>query len=840
MLRTLPVLMLCSLAATAAVAAEPYPLIAGDGPNRLVNPDLERLAGDQLTGWNAYEAGYSVDAGRRGGHGARCTRRAAADRGTGLSQAVTLNQTRPRPIVATAWSRAEGVDGQADADYSLYCDLIYTDGTPLWGQIATFDVGTHDWQQARVAIAPDKPVKSILVYGLFRKHLGTAWFGDFAVAELTDPASGGRLDGLGVKRERQERELGGQAVRAGRLELQLDGDAATGVTLDGRNVGSRAAGGFLARDVAADSGWHSFEGGACPALGLKLDYQAVPHDTHLEIKGRVSDVSGQPRAITLMFAVPLTPDGWRWGRSLRREEPVEGAAEFTDLVNVGVGANGQMSRCPLAHLSRPEGGLNLAVDPEAPAQYRLGYSHALGLFYVAYDFALTPAVTASPSAAAFSFALFASRGDWGYRGGLEVWQKVYPEAFQVRIPDQGIWMAFASTSKVGDWQDFGFRFKEGDNETAWDNAHGLLTFRYSEMGTYWMAMPPTMPRTYDEAFKLLQAQAADRSKAWAWRSANAVLGSGSQDAGGRFQCRFLDTPWCNGAVWSQNPSPYLSAPLTQSQLAWGPDQQRAYEPGAKAQLAGEYLDSLEGYVTADLNYRPDHLAACRIPPTFDLRGRRPVVYKIFSIAEFAHALSHDLHDRGRLIMANGVPFRFGFLSAWFDVTGTETNWCHDGVYSPDSDDTLSYRRAMSGTKPYLLLMNTDFGPFGLYVERYFARALAYGMYPSMFSHDAATLHYFEHPEWYNRDRELFKKYQPLIRKVAEEGWQPVTLARCDNPALQLERFGPGRTGHVYLTVHNPGPEAQSGRLTFDQAALGRPAAARGVTVAGWGTEVVEP
>lgn len=67
----------------------------------------------------------------------------------GVSQAVTLNQTTPEPIVATAWSRAENVTGGRNNDYALYLDLIYTDGTPLWGQTAPFDVGTHDWQHAK-------------------------------------------------------------------------------------------------------------------------------------------------------------------------------------------------------------------------------------------------------------------------------------------------------------------------------------------------------------------------------------------------------------------------------------------------------------------------------------------------------------------------------------------------------------------------------------------------------------------------------------------------------------------------------------------------------------------
>jgi hypothetical protein len=96
----------------------------------------------------------------------------------GVSQTVTLNQTKPEPIVATAWSRAEGVGGGRDHDYSLYLDLLYTDGTPLWGQVDSFNVGTHDWEKAQVIVFPEKPVARVSFHMLLRSHAGKAWFRD--------------------------------------------------------------------------------------------------------------------------------------------------------------------------------------------------------------------------------------------------------------------------------------------------------------------------------------------------------------------------------------------------------------------------------------------------------------------------------------------------------------------------------------------------------------------------------------------------------------------------------------------------------------------------------------
>jgi hypothetical protein len=180
--------------------------------------------------------------------------------------------------------------------------------------------------------------------------------------------------------------------------------------------------------------------------------------------------------------------------------------------------------------------------------------------------------------------------------------------------------------------------------------------------------------------------------------------------------------------------------------------------------------------------------------------------------DFARAQSRSVHVIGKLMFANSVPYRFSFLSPWFDVTGTEVNWLRDGQWTPDDDAVMNLRRTMSGAKPYLLLQNTDFDKFTpAYVEKYMQCSLFYGMFPSFFSLDAATKPYWLNPQWYNRDRAVFKEYVPIIKAVAEAGWQPVTLATSDNPEVWVERFGnPGQA--VYLTLRNASAEPQNARI----------------------------
>jgi hypothetical protein len=88
----------------------------------------------------------------------------------------------------------------------------------------------------------------------------------------------------------------------------------------------------------------------------------------------------------------------------------------------------------------------------------------------------------------------------------------------------------------------------------------------------------------------------------------------------------------------------------------------------------------------------------------------------------------------------------------------------------------------------------------------------------MFSHNAAENPYWRNPAWYDRDRSLFRRYLPLIRQVAEAGWQPVTEAVCDNSTVLVERFGPAADGTTFYTLFN---DATTGvrttlRLTGEQ------------------------
>ncbi|MBN2308735.1 MAG: DUF4091 domain-containing protein, partial [Candidatus Hydrogenedentes bacterium] len=97
----------------------------------------------------------------------------------GARQVIDFDPPIQHPFRVAGWSRA--VDAEVGRDYDVYLDLHYDDGTPLWGRIAAFKPGTHDWQPTELVFDVARPVKRIELFVLFRNAKGTVWFDDIEV-----------------------------------------------------------------------------------------------------------------------------------------------------------------------------------------------------------------------------------------------------------------------------------------------------------------------------------------------------------------------------------------------------------------------------------------------------------------------------------------------------------------------------------------------------------------------------------------------------------------------------------------------------------------------------------
>lgn len=786
-----------------------------------LNPDppLEAIENNRLAGVRPYNQGYEVrrGEGRRGSTAAYCDN-SSGGKSMGLSWSFTLSQSKPEIVRMQGWSKAKDVQGNPDSNYSLYIDLVYTDGAVSWGHSTPFDAGSHDWRQETLLVIPEKPIERISCYALFRNKKGQAWFDDVSIQQAAAQPDLIRLDGIFVQKNdvsppidslrslhTHDMDVTVNPSNGAVASMAVKRTAAPDASMEEIPL-NKTGDGFLLRDVKRGSDYFSFDEGTCEPLDCRLELDIVDREEAVHIYGKLQSGHDSPRAMNLLYALPIDALGEKWGDHISQARTLSKPEDYHSWVEIGAGANGQLSRYPFACVYSNTCGAALGIDMGKPCQWRLGYSTEAGILYLSMDFGLHPETQNFPSAAEFHIVLYAFDPSWGFRAALDRYYQIFPAYFEVRSKDQGIWMPFTDVSTVEGWSDFGFKYHEGTNNIPFDDDAGILSFRYTEPSTWWMNMPKETPRTYEAAMEQVHRYAEDsNSRPSLRRNALALLSSGFHDENGRYRMLFRNEPWANGAVFSLNPNPDLPGEVTEASMLWNDElARRLYGEDARGIQDGEYLDSLEAYVTADLNYRVDHFRYTTTPLTFTMDSRAPVIHKAFSQCEFTRRLSEDMHARGKLLFANSVPYRFSFLCPPLDVMGTETNWVRNGKFAPDGEATMNYRRSLVGGKPYLFLMNTNF-EYMTYeiVERYFQRCLFYGMHPSMFSHNAAEDPYWKNPALYNRDRPLFKTYIPLIKQIAEAGWRPVTRIRAGEEALRIERFGGDQENGIYITAMNP-------------------------------------
>lgn len=689
---------------------------------------------------------------------------------SGASWLLRLDQKRPLPLMVTAESRAEteGIAGE----HSLYLDVTYMDGTHLWGQKAQFKpLPKAGWQQRKVVLMPDRPIRHVSVYELFRHTTGRARFRAPVVHRLAENEDVNLFDTLVC-------------------------------TCD--HVPTEPC--FLLRDVAANSGFMPLHE---QAKGLKLEVKEMRQGAATLFDVTLRCVQPADRAMTLVWTQPLPAGELVYFANPRQSEALSSDSSQRMDTSSPVCGCGKLSKWPFLAAGVAGKGYAVGMDPDAPAFFRTVLNARLRQLFIAFDLGFAP----EKPVAHFKFCSFGFVAADGFRGALASYMSLFPETFKVRVPEQGLWMPFYATSKVKGWEDFGFKFKEGDGEIAWDDAHGLITFRYTEPTTWWMSITGKDGRksaTMAECIAEAERLAANGNRhAQAWTRGKML------DADGDPHGRILDTPWCNGIVWNVNSAPGQEGVVTDFGNKFGePAFSKRFEK-RPAGLDGEYVDSVEMYVTATLDFNRANFAGMRTPLCFDPDTHRPAVFKGLIGYEYVRELADRLHPIGRYTMANGAPGRWPWNIPYLDVTGTETNWRRDpSGWSPMSDDELIYRRALCGGKPYCFLMNTDFDKFSPeMVEKFMQRALAYGMFPGFFSPNASGGHYFSRPELYDRDRPLFKKYVPIVKKIAEAGWRPLCrVLACDVPGVYVEQFG-DEGGVCYATVFNPSNRAVGVKLT---------------------------
>ena len=516
-----------------------------------------------------------------------------AARRAGAVWSLALNQTEARPFTVRTEARCErGPGGTRTRAFSLYVDLVYMDGDHLWGQTVDFAPDPQrGWRAGTVTVIPAKPVRSASVYCLYRGLPGRVRF---------------RAPAVRIREQADLALFDAQPVALGDLP--------------------RHEAGFLVRDVQrADDGYAPIPVGG-ETKGVRLSVVETPAADGATYRVTVEDRTGRDRALTLVYAWPLPAGDLVFEEDPRTAVPLaNNAPQRSDAQAMGCGAGG-LNRWPFGAVSVGGRGFALGIDTAHPAYFRTAVHPRTRLLFIAFDLGLAP----EKRTAAFAFRRFTFTG--GFRGALAAYAAREPDAFKTRVPEQGIWMPFRAIKSVENWQDFGFKFKEGNDETAWDDAHGIFTFRYTEPTTWWLSMDKahgTNRFTMADCLAKVESLAAKGDpRARAWR------GSVMRDEEGARVGRVMDTPWCRGAIWLLSPLPDIAGVCEYKVKNTEADFAKFYAKPFPVGQDGEYIDSAEGYLTPTLDFNRAVFAASDTPLVFSSdEDHRPALFKGFSMYE---------------------------------------------------------------------------------------------------------------------------------------------------------------------------------------------------------------
>lgn len=219
------------------------------------------------------------------------------------------------------------------------------------------------------------------------------------------------------------------------------------------------------------------------------------------------------------------------------------------------------------------------------------------------------------------------------------------------------------------------------------------------------------------------------------------------------------------------------------------------------------------------NHRPDHLPFVDFPLTFDTRDGRAIQIGFQSHIEFFQSMTPYLRAQHHLVMSNLFPEGHRYIAPWSDLMGSEV-----GEFT-EAQERSRLRRSLAGTRIVSnLLQRYHLDEYATHEEmaEYMRSNLFWGFHPAVSSIGKSINgrpdRYFLHPELYERDRDLFQTFMPVIKTLGEAGWQPIPHAR--GAGLDVERFGEANQNAICFTIRAANGEALTSALGIDLLGLG--------------------
>ena len=584
---------------------------------------------------------------------------------------------------------------------------------------------------------------------------------------------------------------------------------------------------WKARDVAAKSDWATGDDAA------KSNLKLVPTRGAGRESCTIIDTTGGDRAATLAFTIPLDAVGGTWCDDPQISRTIEAGKNYSNLSDGAGGVDNSASLYPLAVVVRGETATVLACPPDVPRMVRFVYDATAKELRAEFDFGLSPIPQNFPSRADATIITYEVPAQWAFRRAIAKYQEMFPAVFARRVKHAGLWLPFGETAAIEHAEDFGFGFHEiADSQVAGNSTRvtdddaklNCGSYLYVEPQTYWQWHKGEGRGSYEQRLAQLEADA----KAGDGFSRGTIV-SGIIREGGKRDLYEEPVAYTPQLPWGNNPDPAIPDDAARGYLSKANFEFNRLEPllgwHGKPTLGvdGVYVDSMEGWGEI-LNFNRDHWRVTSHPLTFHPWNHKVCLLNFWGTYAWVKEMSTRLRKKDMILLGNDAFYRRWQLAPWVDVPGREYKWLDDaGKFAQVPDERYLYFRSMSGRKPYLMLMNNGYED-GSIMEKYFQRSTFWAVYPSMyFGHTSANeVWYWSNPQWYNRDRPLFKKYVPMIRKLDAAGWQPVPLASASPAFIRIERFGSFDRGDLAFTVHNPELQVRDVTIQLDRAALGLP------------------
>ncbi|NPV46697.1 MAG: hypothetical protein HPY69_07050, partial [Armatimonadetes bacterium] len=462
---------------------------------------------------------------------------------------------------------------------------------------------------------------------------------------------------------------------------------------------------------------------------------------------------------------------------------------------------------------------------QGPRVYSIEYDHGAKRLLVRSHFGLSRQVKGLPGKAWFAFLLYRHDGVWGLRSAAQRFYDFFPTDFAKRVPYEG-YLGYASLETantrtgpsafygVPALGDFGRGFRwfwhqhtaysalryETDDRTHPDD--GTVRQLLAELA---QAQGDKLPYQWSSGvFDLLGQRRRVTWEEPAWSLQQRLY----EDARGQItwvgDSRYEEATPGREAGWLLNfrvtEDPDISPAVRDSLMA----AIRQWERDVPDRAPFTWCVSCDGtgFVGRELDFRPEHIASSAAPLTYDAASRKVAVADV--TWEWNSKVLGPLSARHQFLLHRnfvcGTPF-VGANSPFVDIGLIE---CQHGGYGMDEATdryvrTIGYRRIFrywfypaSGAKR------------DQSIHDMFHRGLVYAVYP----------HLVPEPEAY---RHLYQAFVPVVEQLSAAGWQPVTMARTDDPRLRLERYGTVETANLAFACRNAGTEPLRARILLDPA-----------------------